>query len=181
MVATLSRIDDSRPPKFSLFTKPQYITESKRGTDRRTHYRIIAKLTNMDTISPWESSVGVAKRKAALFILETLFERYGAPDEEITRLRERAERFEEYRPSGPTPVNIQCPLCPDVGPNNRLIEHLEGHIQAEVDEALRSARSEIDELKAERDRAIERTRSLTDELNRAKRELEEAKRRIYPF
>ena len=71
MVATLSRIDGSRPPKFSLFTEqfgpdlsvnePQYIKESQPSTNRRTHYRITGRVMNFDTRSKWESLVGVAK------------------------------------------------------------------------------------------------------------------------
>ena len=71
--------------------EPTYTTETRRVYGR-TQYRIMATLTNWDTTSPWESSAGVAKRKAALLILEALFRHYGASDE-IPRLRERAVRF----------------------------------------------------------------------------------------
>lgn len=164
--------------------EPTYTTESRR-VQGRTQYRVTASLTNWDTTSPWESSVGVAKRKAALLILEALFRRYGASDE-IPRLRERAVRFEEYRPARSTPGKIQCPLCPDVGETSGLVEHLEAHVEAEVNEALRSSRAENGRLRTERDRAIDEltnTRSeLTNtrsELERTRRELEEARRQAH--
>ena len=133
----------------------------------------------MDTMSSWESSVGVAKRKAALFILETLFRRYGASAQEITRLRERAASFEEFRASESTVLDVKCPICQDFGPKDRLKEHLRGHIQAEVDEATRSARAQITKLINERDQAIDRTRSLTADFDRIRRELDELKQRVH--
>ena len=130
-------------------------------------------------MSSWESSVGVAKRKAALFILETLFRRYGASAEEITRLRERAASFEENRTSKSTVLDVKCPIYQDFGPKDRLEEHLRGHIQAEVDEATRSVRAQITKLTTERDQAIDRTRSFTAEFDRMRRELDETKQRIH--
>lgn len=124
---------------------PQVITESQRSPNGRMNYRIKLKLEIADTVleteSTWESSVGVAKRKASLFILETLFQRYGASAEEIAQLRENAASFEGYQPPGLMPGDVQCPICPDVGGKHRLAGHLREHIKAEVDAAERSARA----------------------------------------